>query len=51
MKRVDAIFQESGYEPRPYQRRIVEDVVKMFTGQYVNGAKELERAVESVMIE
>jgi len=51
MKRIDTVIEETLVEPRPYQRRIVGKALDMFTGQYVNGAGELEAAVDSVMIE
>ena len=51
MKRIDAIIAETLVEPRPYQRRIIGNVLDMFTGKYVNKAGETEGAVESVMIE
>jgi superfamily II DNA or RNA helicase len=51
MKRIDTIIEDTLVEPRPYQRRIVKKALDMFTGQYVNGADEVEDAVDSVMIE
>ncbi len=51
MKRIDTILQETQFEPRPYQRRIVGKVADMFTGRYTNGAGEKEQAVNSVIIE
>ena len=48
---VESIIARTHVDPRPYQSRIVNRVVDMFTGAYRNGAGETEPAARSVMIE
>ncbi len=51
MQRLTSILERTKVQPRPYQARIVTKAVDMFTGRYVNGAEQVEPAVNSVMIE
>ena len=48
---LESIIADMGVEPREYQSRIIDKTIRMFNGQYKNGADEIEPAARSVMIE
>ncbi len=49
--RLDAVIRKTQIETRPYQVRIVSKTFKMLTGQYRDGAGNLQDNIKSVMIE
>lgn len=51
MLTVNSITAQTRLQPRPYQTRIVENVVSMFRGTFRNGAGEFESPLRSALIE
>jgi superfamily II DNA or RNA helicase len=47
----DKVVASTTLEPRPYQKRIVQQAVDMFAGRHVNRNGQTERAAKSVLIE